>query len=360
MNDLITTTRTEFDLLPVNAGKDARHRIGKFTEWLHTTGGNVTAPDLAAYRDHLLEQKYFDKKKKEFVNLSPETVSAHLSTVRGAYDRILRENATRDLLYRQAEIHTETAADRKAFVDEVITRMRNATDPANSPVKMKTRQDVADSEHIRLTKEQAETLLNSPGVSPGIDTIQGLRDTAVLAVMLCTGIREMELCRLDVKDLRQELGGELALHVREGKGAKERLIPYGELNWCLVIVDRWLAAAGIESGPVFRGLYKGGQKLRPGRLSVRAVGYIVNSYPVAKNGETVNVAPHDLRRTYARRLYEAGADLVAIQQNLGHADIKTTLGYIGTLDAESRRAPSVYSYDLRQLNGAPGKQLKME
>ena len=44
---------------------------------------------------------------------------------------------------------------------------------------------------------------------------------------------------LDVGDLRQRLGGELALHVREGKGARERLVPYGDLDWCLAVVDAW-------------------------------------------------------------------------------------------------------------------------
>ncbi|MCJ7625997.1 MAG: hypothetical protein MUO76_21095, partial [Anaerolineaceae bacterium] len=102
-----------------------------------------------------------------------------------------------------------------------------------------------------------------------------------------------------------------ALHVREGKGAKERLVPYGELDWCLVVVDKWLEAAGISSGPVFRGLYKGGKKLRPGRQSLRAIEYITTAYPIARNGEMVIVRPHDLRRTYARRLYEAGADTMA-------------------------------------------------
>jgi site-specific recombinase XerD len=176
--------------------------------------------------------------------------------------------------------------------------------------------------------------------------------------MLCTGIREAELCSLDVPDLRQALGGALALHVREGKGCKERLIPYGELEWVLAIVDKWLEATGIGQGPVFRGLYKGGRKLRPGRLSVRAVEYIVGAYPVMVNGEMVSVKPHDLRRTYARRLYEAGFDLVAIQQNLGHADVKTTLGYIGELDAEQRKPPAIYSFDLKSLNGAPMRETR--
>ena len=145
--------------------------------------------------------------------------------------------------------------------------------------------------------------------------------------------------------MRQTLRGELALHVREGKGCKERLIPYGELDWVLVIIEAWMRQAGVDGGLVFRGLYKGG-KLRPGPLSVRAIQYILERYPVAINGDLLHVKPHDLRRTYARRLYESGVNVIAIQQNLGHANTKTTLGYIGTLDVDQRRPPAVYSFDL--------------
>jgi integrase len=157
-------------------------------------------------------------------------------------------------------------------------------------------------------------------------------------------------CQLLVApNLRQYLGGELMLHVCSGKGCKERLVPYGELDWVLVSVEAWLEAVGIGEGPVFRGFYRGNKTLRPGPLSVRAIQYLLERYPIAVNGDLVTVRPHDLRRTYARRLYEAGMAPVEIQQNLGHADLKTTLGYIGTLDAEQRRPPAVYSFDLSRL-----------
>jgi integrase len=296
-------------------------------------------PDLAAYRDHLL------------IMYAPSTTQAHLSTIRGRYREILQDNGTRDILYRLASQVEDRPADRKALVDELLARIGNGINPARSTVKTVTRQDRPDAHHLRLTSEQASALM----AAPGLGTLAGLRDTAVIAVMLCTGIREAELSALEMRDLRQRLGGELALHVREGKGRKERLIPYGELSWVLAVVDRWLAVTGIEHGPVFRGIYKGGERadaaerLRPGRLSVRAIQYILASHPIMVEGELVTARPHDLRRTYARLLYEAGVDLVAIQQNLGHAEIKTTLGYIGTLDAGRRRAPAIYTFDLARL-----------
>jgi site-specific recombinase XerD len=93
--------------------------------------------------------------------------------------------------------------------------------------------------------------------APGVDTRPGLRHTALIALMLCTGVREAELSALETQDLRRRLGGELALHIREGKGCKERLIPYGALEWVLAIVDKWMETDGIKDGPVFRSFYKG-------------------------------------------------------------------------------------------------------
>lgn len=321
-------------LVPREGNKDTLHRAGKFTDWLQATGGRWYAPDLAAYRDALLG-----------AGLQAASVAAHLSTVRGQYRRVIRDNATRQRLFNAAPAES-SLADKKAFVDEVLARLDNALDPTAAPVKVVTQQDRADAAHVRLTQAEAEALLNAPGTGSPV----GLRDTALIALLLCTGLREAEVCGLDVGDLRQRLGGELAVHVRAGKGCKARLVPYGELTWALAIVEKWLAVAGIEAGPVFRGFYRGGRKIRATRLTPRAVQMILGRYPVMVDGHQGTVTPHDLRRTYARRLYEAGVDVVAIQQNLGHADLRTTLGYIGTLDADQRRAPAVYTFDLRTLD----------
>src|SRR5258708_18345076 len=112
--------------------------------------------------------------------------------------------------------------------------------------------------------------LTSPTVSMLVLGLVGLRDTCLIAFMLCTGLRESELCALDVADLRQHLGETLALHIREGKGAKARLVPYGDLDFVLAVADVWLRAAGIQDGAVFRGFRKGNKGLRTGRLTGRA------------------------------------------------------------------------------------------
>ena len=330
----IVEAGTGVNLVPMGADKDTRHRLTRFTRWQAENGAPWHEPDLGRYRDQMLED-----------GLMPSSVSVHLSTIRSRYRRIVKDNVTRDALYAEAAKHAQSPADQKAFVDELLARLTNAVDPDASRVKVPTKQDRRDSDQLRLTAEQASQLL----AAPGTDTLGGLRDTAILALLLCTGIREGELCGLQVQDLRQRLGGELALFIRKGKGAKQRLVPYGELSWSLVIVDSWLAKAGIDSGPVFRGFYKSSRRVRTRPLSVRNVQRIVGRYPVVIDGEPVTVRPHDCRRTFARRCYESGVDLVAVQQNLGHSDLKTTLSYVGTLDASKRRAPSLYAFDVTSL-----------
>lgn len=327
MTDLMIITQQSGAalLIPPDADKHAKYRLKKFTAWLGER--SWLEPDLGAYRDHLASEGY-----------AASTISCHLSTLRARYQAIARDNGTRDALYRNIPDHCQTPADQKAFVDETLERLKNAADPKNSEVKVKTIQDRPDSDFLRLSREQAEVLM----AAPGTDTLRGLRDTAVISLLLTTGIREAELVALEVADLRQRLGGELALHIKEGKGAKERMVPYGALSWVLVLVDAWLEVAGIEDGPVFRGFYKGGS-LRPGPMTGRTVQYILADYPVVIEGEPARIKPHDCRRTYARRCYECGADPLAIRDNLGHADLKTTLAYIGTLDASRRRPPSIYN-----------------
>lgn len=321
-------------IVPTDAVKDTKHRLMLYANWLDATHRGWAVPDMAAYRDFLLYER----------GLSPSSTKAHLATVRGRYNTIMRDNNVRDLLYSLTPAD-HSPADRKALVDEALERIKNAINPAAAPVKVVQRQDTPDSAHLRLTTAQANMLLNAPGV----DTLMGIRDTALIAMMLCTGVREAELCALDVDDLRQYYGGELALHIRKGKGLKARVVPYGELIWVLSIVDTWMAMAGIESGAVFRGFFKGGKHVRNTRLTVRAINQVLERYPIEIDGRLTKVNPHDLRRTYARRLYDAGVDLVAIQQNLGHADSKTTLGYIGQLDADTRRPPSLYNFDVSRL-----------
>lgn len=211
--------------LPAEVGKDTLSRVKLYNQSLNETGRNVAMPDLAAYREYLLN----DYRGRADKPLSPASAKAHLATIRGRYTELLTDTHFRDYLYGFTPTDA-ASADRKAVVDEMERRLQNAIHPTKSEVKIAVVQDKSDREHFRLNSEQAQRLLQLPS----INSLVGLRDTALIVLMLCTGIREMEVAALEVDDLRQSKEGELSLSVRNGKGKKERLIPYGALDWCLL------------------------------------------------------------------------------------------------------------------------------
>jgi site-specific recombinase XerD len=348
-NLMIKDPNTNSLLIPNSTNKDRHSRLARFVTWLNATGETWhSLPDLQIYANYLLS----DGRADGTGGLAPATVNAHLSTIRSRCQELLYDNRLRDALEATLRMRSSRAnqplspADIKAILDSKYDRIRNAIIYNRASAEEVKEQYVTDQKHIRLTAEQASFLLTLPGMNDN----QGKRDTALLGLMLVTGIRAAEAAALQIPDLRQEFGGELSLHVRHGKGSKARLIPYGGMDWVLILVDRYLETVHITAGPVFRGFYKGYKKVRKTSLTVRAIEDIVGNYPMLIGGTLTSIAPHDLRRTYARMMYQAGMDLVKIQQNMGHEDSKTTLGYIGTLDASDRRPPNVLYFDFSEYD----------
>ena len=343
-------------LMPANPSKDEKSRLGFYVEWLSRNRRNWYQPDLQAYRDYLLYQRerLDGRGQRKPATLTPQTVVAHLATIRGRYDALTRSNALRDELYELVNPEAPEA-EQRAMVDEFFIRMMNDVHPATAPVKLVAKQDIADSEYLRLKPWQVSALIQAPGIA----NLRGLRDTALIALMVCTGIRAAEAAALQVDDLRQRLGGELSLRVREGKGGKQRLIPYGPLDWSLMYVDAWLAEAEIKAGPVFRGIRRGGKTLRPRGIGAWTVNDILNGYAISIDGALRLVKPHDLRRTYARNAYDFGMDLERIRQNLGHTSLGTTQTYIGELDGRDRHPPNMFSppHDQQTLSQLLGSEL---
>lgn len=334
MNEIVVSEDVT-PIIPARANGNTKSRLTLFARWLNGRKGKWWKPELDVYRDYLL-----------FVReLEPTSVSAHLSTIRARYAELLRD---RDLLYTLAPDEWDFVA-RKSFVDEMKSRIENAIHPDESTVEVTSEQDRSDAQSLRLTPTQVNELLHMPGTKDRF----GLRDTAMIALMLCTGIREAELTALDVTDLRHTLNSIPALLVRKGKGNKQRLVPYGNLEWSLRFADAWMKSAGIVDSWVFRRIYKGGETVGKDELSTRAVQKILSQYPIWHQGELRVVHPHDLRRSYARNLYDAGVDPVRIQQNLGHRSLQVTLGYIGNIDADQRRPPAIYQMPLDIMRDLP-------
>jgi integrase len=96
--------------------------------------------------------------------------------------------------------------------------------------------------------------------------------------------------------------------------------------WAKIGIDQWSATSGIYSGRVFRPINRGKQ-LTHESLTEKCIWFILRKY-TAELGWP-NLAPHDLRRTYAKWTYQGGALLEQIQMSLGHASIQTTERYLG-------------------------------
>ena len=185
-----------------------------------------------------------------------------------------------------------------------------------------------------LTADQARQMLAKPDVS----TVKGLRDRAVLALMLGCGLRREEVVKLTTEHLQQRSARWVIVDLN-GKHNRTRSIPMAA--WVKDIIDQYTQATAITAGVLFHRLIKGSDELAKGQgMSSQAVWDIVQKYsPVP------DLAPHDLRRTFAKLAAGKGAPLVQIQKTLGHASIQTTEGYIGA-DQDLTKGPSDYLDDL--------------
>jgi integrase len=94
--------------------------------------------------------------------------------------------------------------------------------------------------------------------------------------------------------------------------------------WSKVLLDRWLAAANINQGTLFRPVK--GQRLNGDSISTQSVAVTVKRH--ARRIGVPQVACHDLRRSYARLARKGGAQLEQLQLNLGHSSVETTQRYI--------------------------------
>ena len=169
-----------------------------------------------------------------------------------------------------------------------------------------------------LTAEQAEQFL----ALPDLTTLKGIRDSAVLAILLGAGLRRSELASLDFEHIQQRDGRWVIVDLA-GKMGRIRSVPIP--LWAHAAITRWKDVAGISEGAVFRSVTRHGQ-ITPRRLSPQGVFMIVKTYADQLH---VVVRPHDLRRSFARLAHTGQAPLEQIQLSLGHASVVTTEIYLG-------------------------------
>ena len=168
-----------------------------------------------------------------------------------------------------------------------------------------------------LSEDQVTALLNAPDV----ETALGLRDRTMLELMYASGLRVSEIVSLKTVALGLNEG---VIRVVNGKGGKERLVPFG--GEAGLWLRRYLAEAraplldGKTADAVFIGRHTGTG------LTRQAFWALIKRYATIAN-IPVALSPHTLRHAFATHLLNHGADLRVVQLLLGHADISTTQIY---------------------------------
>jgi integrase/recombinase XerD len=214
-------------------------------------------------------------------NLMARSIARTLSTIRGFHHYLLGEEEVRD----------------------------DPTQIIDAPKLEKNLPDV-------LSIAEVDKILNKPDTS----SMLGIRDRAILETLYATGIRVSELVSLKQSNLRIDEGLILVC----GKGSKERLVPIGRsaLQWIKEYQKQarvHLVHAGKSQDYLFL-------NIQGARLTRDMIRKLVGKYSLA-SGIGKKVHPHTFRHSFATHLLEGGADLRAVQEMLGHADISTTQIY---------------------------------
>ena len=165
-----------------------------------------------------------------------------------------------------------------------------------------------------------------------IDAMRGAchtkKERALVEFLLSTGIRVDELCKMDVSDVNF---ADLSVHIRHGKGNKERITYMS--NVCAKRLGEYLRERKDDEVCLF--LNK-----NYGRIGTDGIRYILKE--IEKRSGVENVHPHRFRRTFATRLANRGMSIQEIQRLMGHSKVDTTLRYVCIDDANIQASYKKY------------------
>ena len=280
-----------------SASEASRQSIDRFIDALWIEDG-LSVNTLAAYRRDL---------------------SIYADWLAATDDRAIDSSRESDLLGYAVVRHAgskATSSNRRLTVFKRYFRwaLREHLADADPTLKLTSAKQAPRSIQT-LSEAQVEALLGAPDVA----TALGLRDRTMLELMYASGLRVSELVTL--KSVHVSLS-EGALRVT-GKGAKERLVPFGEEAHAWLM--RYLAEgrAPILKGHASDALFVTG---RGGPMTRQMFWKLIKAHAL-RGGVQAPLSPHTLRHAFATHLLNHGADLRAVQLLLGHADISTTTIY---------------------------------
>lgn len=251
-----------------------------------------------------------------------------------AYETVIRDFAASGqpmtaigiTTYRDSLNNSESTKNHRTYVLKTVARVAlqmRWLDPNEYQyiTAIKALKANTESAGYWLEKGQASDLIKG---CPN-DT-KGKRDKALIATLIATGLRRDEASRVTWEQV-QKKGRKWFLWGIDGKGRKIRNVPL--MKWAVPYIETWREqveqALGAATGPVFKTVRRGGHIKQKG-ITGKAIRKII-----AESGREIldiELATHDLRRTFAYFMYESGQDIRSIQTSLGHANIATTERYL--------------------------------
>lgn len=246
---------------------------------------------------------------------APETVALYITEMarRAKVSTVTRHLASIAQAHKQQGHDSPTRA---AVVQNVLKGIRRAKGTAP------TQKAAAEIAIIRAMVEQLD------------DSLQGVRDRAILLIGFAGAFRRSELASLTLADVQFTNDG-LVITLRRSKTDQEgegylKGIPYGStLATCPVRALRaWLDASGITTGSLFRSVWKGGRRLRPRGLNDRAIAEVVKRAAAAAGYDPARFSGHSLRAGLATSAGAAGVDERTIMEQTGHKTTTMVRRYI--------------------------------
>ena len=280
-----------------------QEQIQQFLDYLEAEKG-YSINTLAAYQNDLSQFLIFLQQLP--LEQRPQT-----------WDDVTRDHIVSYILeMKEREYASSTIARKVAAVKSFFKFLESTGQIAVNPAKDMETPRAEKHLPATISAQEVDRLLEAPsGDGPA-----ALRDRAMLELLYATGLRVSELVALNVSDVNLDDGTVRCL----GKGKKERILPLYER------ARRALAQYVHEGRPKLLGEHNDEQALflnrRGTRLTRQGLWLIIKRY-VEQVGIKENVTPHTLRHSFATHMLRGGADLRAVQQMLGHANISTTQIY---------------------------------
>lgn len=265
-------------------------RVKHYFRWAEENNIGWMKPDLLGYSLHLQSK------------MNPADAKAHLSAIRSRYKKLLAEEKPLGF-----EVNKQDWERAKNHIRRQIEKTKGVI-----TYNREINTEFLDPQEIKEILKSVE-----------LTSFAGVRDIAVIMLLLTTGIKESEIIKLTPSCIQET--DPIVINVPETTGGASRvLVDYEEMfvEGCILknAIGILLKNSTSEESPLITGYFRAGMRSRGKKISQHGIFNICERY---------NTTGLKLRKTFARRMYLRGVDLEVIKETMGHGTTRSTIEYIG-------------------------------